>query len=412
MPVQLNGPAVGQSSVSGDGTLRRRPMISRQLCPQGAAATVENGVTIAQAASSHPQGPRSYTLSVAATSAAARGFVAQTVTGLDTSAYYALTAEIEEVNRQSGSAWGGWLGFTSAPVEASIPSGTAGPITVDVLPPAIGVNGYIFRPSSSSMTIRVGIGALANATAIAGDKLKIKAISVVRVPGLTTPVPPYANSPLGPVGYDPIPVARQAGSCIFVPGDSWSNGATDWPGLLSANYGREVVASAVAGNASHEILARLNAIKGDLNYLYPPNFNAPGMAWYCGGINDRISYNRSGQEIIDGAKAIIDVLQSLNMRVGIIIQVDCIDSSYYTAARAQAWGQWAQWVMESGYPYVDTRPFLQNANGTANTTNMLSEGGVWVHPSDAGYALIAAAVDAEQRRIDLAGAAGAGRWVA
>jgi lysophospholipase L1-like esterase len=397
--IKADGDPWGSSSVSGDGAPgRRRPVLPRQLiAPTTSMPLIQTNGTVTVTDPNPPFGAKRF-VCLASAASGVRAFASSAVANLDTSKYYMLQVRANAVNIQAGLS-DRWLQIAGTVTESSVPLSSNG-LSYATTPIAVGLNGFVFRPGVTSITVRCGIGCNSNATLTAGDSLDMSELAVYEVDSLTdTEFRPWSYSPRGTVGYDAVPVARAPASCVLCVGDSWTNDSGDWPGRLGTLSKREVLVSATGGHTLASIFAALQAWWASSGVRYAPSYNVPGVLVAQGGINSIL-----GDVPVETMRAQLDQIWDFGLSRGLpvvpVIPALATNAAAYTAARGLAAAAVAQHIIDSGLPYVDARAIVISEDGTANATNMLEEAGAWIHPTDAGHIAIAAAVDAVLKQYD------------
>ena len=375
---------------------KRRSWLPKNLIdPASGWGQTQTGGTIVHTAGSAKSSPIRIVATATATGSTARIIDALSLTGLDTSAYYELSISVDSVSLANPSAMvQAWFGFPVAVTE--------GTQALTGMPNAGSRYSIRFKPAAASMTLRVGMGINVAETTVAGDRIEFSAPSLYKIPSLDFVYRDYGYSPFGGVG---IAQAAQAtrGSCILAIGDSWSNNDTDWPGVLSATYEREVLVSATAGHSLASMLTDLNsALAVGVPYLHYPYRNVPGIAVICGGINDVIE-GINGTVITQRAAALLAAVRALNLVPLYVLQPQASNSIHYSASRKVTRTALAQFIAREGCDFIDLQQtaFI-NSDGTASSTLMLDESGAWLHASAAGVTILADLIETAIRNIDRA----------
>lgn len=272
-------------------------------------------------------------------------------------------------------------------------AGLAANLNMISTPPVAG-NRYAirFQPAATSVIMRVGIGVDLAETVVSGDRLQVSDIQLCEVDSLTGSVTPFSYSGLGASGK-----AKMTGdtldSCVLFLGDSWANGATDYPGLVASKYNREIVVSAAGGHTLAQIYDLFaTALSLGLASLHRPHFNIPGICVIEGGINDLVA-NRTSANMFADLMDIVAALRARNIVPIVMLPTLATDSSYYTTERANILRRYSDSVYSEVQEVVRSSDYCLNNDGTANTTNMISEAGTWIHPSATGHIVIAKALD-------------------
>lgn len=375
---------------------KRRSWLPRNLIdPASGWGKTETGGTVTHTAGSAKASPIRIVATATATGSTARIIDALSLTGLDTSAYYELSINVDSVSLANPAAMvQAWFGFPVAVTE--------GTQALTGMPTAGNRYSLRFKPASSSLTLRIGIGINVAETTVAGDRIEFSAPSLYKIPSLDFVYREYGYSPVGGVGIAQAAPATR-GSCLLAIGDSWSNNDTDWPGVLSSTYEREVLVSATAGHSLASMLTDLNAaLATGTSFLYYPYRNVPGIAVICGGINDVVE-GINGTAITQRAAALLAAVRALNMIPLYVLQPQASNSIHYSASRKITRTALAQFIAREGCDFIDLQQtaFI-NPDGTASTTLMLDESGAWLHASAAGVAALVDLIETAVRNIDRA----------
>lgn len=340
--------------------------------------------------------PRTITYAVTSTGSTVRIFAAFYMTGLTAGKYYEASATVLSANFANPGAMTKKYFMTN---------GNASPATGLLMssPPIPGSRvGFRFQLTlGTTIDLRWGIGCDAGENATAGDSFVLSDFQLSEVPGLAGSILPFVdNSSFGPVG-DVAAADDPIGSCVLCCGDSWMNGTTDIGGLLGSTYGREVVIVATAGHTLTNISAALlAAIATGKGYLNSPNFHVPGIAVIEGGVNDLVG-DVTGAAMWSTMLGILDKVQSMGMVPIVILPTLANDGSYYTSGREAENTAYRRLVFLSGVAVLDSAEYCLLSTGAANTTYLISEGGNWIHPSEAGYALLAKKLDELIRIVEM-----------
>lgn len=298
---------------------------------------------------------------------------------LSTSSYYEASVTVADVQITNPAACvAGWFGLAGAVTEGT--QKLVMPATVPVKGQRYSIR---FKPTSASNILRAGLGIDVAETATNGDFIKFTDFSVYPINALTDSVVDYAFNAYGPVGKAQSAPASP-GSCLLCIGDSWSDAPVyDWPGVLATTYQREVRPLAAAGNQMDVMMSRvLNAQSVGLPWLLGTKGNIPGVGVIVGGINDLIN-NVTITNMIARAQTLIDNERAHNRIPLFVLQPFATNSSYYTAGLATIRAQFASYIAREGVDYIDlAQQGYLNADGTANTTYMQSQSGIWIHPTD------------------------------
>lgn len=317
---------------------------------------------------------------------------------LNTAKYYEISVRVDAVSLANQAAMTkGWFGLSVAPTEGTqqLLFGVQNPV-------AGGRVAIRIKPAAASTIVRMGIGINNGETVVAGDTMSFSDLCCYEIADIAETVLDYSYSAYGVVGkaaeghYLP-------GSCVLVCGDSWSNDYTEWAGLLSKTYRREVIVRATGGHNLAQIKTNFDtAIAEGAAARNRPAYNIPGVGVIVGGINDIIS-NTSPRTIVDRAQALIDAMRLRYIRPIFVVQPLATDSTHYTTDRATTRAYLASYLKSEGVDVIDLHDHaFVNSDGTASVTLMNSESLAWIHPSAAGSAELARLIDARIRDIDRA----------
>lgn len=374
---------------------QRRPMYPRGIVEYGATpADITTLGTVSTV------GGDTRTVNNLATSAGstARIFRSFAVTGLATDRYYQVAATVDAFV-SAGGITKGWLGTSGGIAESSLGG------TIFELPntttPVVGQRmGFNFRPSASTVTLRGGLGINFTETVAINDRLQLSGFTLVEVDSINAPIQPFYETKYGYVGRaDQGSGPWSMGSCVMFSGDSWFNDPTDPPGLVGRLYGREAIVVATAGYTLSQIATDLDAAFASTAYLNAPNRFPPTIAVSEGGIND-VNVDVSSKALFTKQQTILAKYRARNIYPIVVIPVLATDSTYYTAGRAQVLTDYQAALDRAGIDYIRAADFLLNVDGTANVTYMSSESSIWIHPTAAGYLLVAKAIEAKLREIE------------
>lgn len=352
--------------------------------------------TASEVAAATENGRSVVTCVATAAGSTARILKGWTALTLDTSKNYELSCTV--VSATFGNAANmaqPWLGLTVAP--------TAGAQTLDFATnrPVTGQRYSMrFQPAAASNIIRVGLGINSAENVLVGDSLVTTDFSLYEIPALASVVSDYSYASTGHVGRAQT-IAASPASCVWAIGDSWSNDAADWPVVLGLSAGREIKVTATGGNTLGQMKTAVDAAAAlGIGWLFNPNQNKPGVAVICGGINNLTS-NSTITTITAEAQVLIDYARARNIVPLFVLQPFATDGAFYTAPRAVVNAAFVKYITQEGVEFINTAAegFL-NSDGTANTTNMLSETGNWIHPSAAGVTLLVSLIEKRLREID------------
>ena len=373
----------------------RRAMYPTNLIDPAGTTSLLQTLGTATVAGTHPN-PRTYDLVATATGSTARITAGPNTITLDTTKIYELSAKVVAYSvANQGAMASRWMEASSG-VSAGVSNLNFGSTI-----PVVGTRYAIrFTPTNASNIFRFGFGCNAGENVTSGDRIKFEDIQLVEVDSLSGTVTPFSYAPYGAAGKA-ASATDQIGSCIIVCGDSWANDATDFARLLGTTYRRELILSATAGHRLDQIATDLSAkIASGQTGLNRPYFHTPGVAVIQGGINDAVA-GASAWTMYSRLRSMIDgVLTPRGIVPVVVLPVLPTNSSSYTAARLAAVNGYCPMVFESGLRVVTTADWCLNADGSANTTYMADDTGVWIHPTTYGHSILAGKVDAAIRVIE------------
>lgn len=373
------------------GTPRRRAMYPRNfLAPTNAPGKTETIGTVTDAGA-HPNA-RTVSCLATSTGSTARIIAAWTM-AVETSKFYELSATVDSVSIANYAAMSKhWLSVTT-PAE-----GTQALIMGTTQPVAGQRFAVRFKPAGTSTTCRVGLGCNSGETVTDGDSITFSDIQLCEVDGLAGSAIPFSYRINGTVGAT-AQLGDTIDSAVLCIGDSWANDTNDYPGVIASTYNREVLVSATGGHTLTQISAALTAfIAAGTTSRFRPNFHIPGVCIVEGGINDIIQ-DRTADAMFADLLAILAILRARNIVPIVMLPTLATDSSHYTAARANVAARYAAKVYGEVQEVVRSADYCLNADGTAHTTNMLSETSAWIHPSITGHIVISKALDDILRRV-------------
>ena len=387
------GVSAGDLNLSVARLNRRRPMHNRSLLE--ISATPADLTTLGTVTTINGD-PRTANMIATSAGSTARIFRSFTVSGLRTDRYYQIAATVDAFQSAAGLTKG-WLGTNGGIAESSL-GGTTIEIPATATPVVGQRFGFNFRPSGTSVTLRIGLGANFAETVAVGDRLQVSGYSLYEVDSIAAPIQPFYETKMGPVGRsDAGPWS--VGSCILFAGDSWWNDPTDGSGIVGRTYGREIVAVATGGHTLVQIGAALDTAFASTDVLNAPNKHIPAIAIMAGGINDTIA-DVNGKTLFARQSANVAKALAHNIYPIVSLPILATNSSYYTAARAQAIADYEDMVIRAGWDYIKPADSLLNADGSANVTYMESEAGIYIHATLAGYALVGKLIDQRIREIE------------
>lgn len=399
-----SGNVVGLSTVDNVNLIDRETMLgtptsitgsrlyTNLLRQTGTVTEIETGGTVTIANNSY--GARTIEcLSTAAGTAQVTGAITASVL---TDSYYVLAATVESVSLDAATLAGTayWMAPVAVPTE-----GIRGYKFPESVPVAGQRYQMTFKPSSTTGSMRFGLGATATTTLANGDTIKFKDIAMYKVSALTDTDVGFFYPRTNDVktAVDGVLLPADAICCI---GDSWSDGvATDWPFVLGNTHNHEVTQYGLASQRLDQILTLANTLVADTTRLAYPYYNIPGIAFIQGGVND-LAQDYTAAQMIASATSLLAVFRSRGIVPVLILPVLVSDAANYTEARHNARLAYVAWVKSEGCHYIDCQELFAIQTGAANQTLLTSETGAWIHPSTAGTALLAQVCDFMCQRIN------------
>ena len=180
--------------------------------------------------------------------------------------------------------------------------------------------------------------------------------------------------------------SRSQSEIVLVGGDSFSNGANDWPGPLQSTYGHTVYRAAVSGG-------RLDRIFTEMRTWAAANWGVkPGVVLVQGGINNIVA-SQTAETMKSQLNQIIVYFRKLGAIPVVLSLCPFGSSSGWTAGRQTEADAFNSWLLaRTDLVTVDVYTPLESAPGS----DILAAGydsGDGLHPNTTGMALIAQLVD-------------------
>ncbi len=377
----------------------RRAMAPRNLIANNLAYALVAAASGGTITTTTPE-PQSVVANCTATGATRLG-MSKDIT-YDVTKFYEYSIEIEDFFFANQASVGGQLmgvGYTPA-------SGTQS-LTISSTPLVKGGRVAIrFQPGNAADYIRCGLNVQGGFNATAGDFIKFTRPAVYEVDGLAGGPIPYTWSLYGAVGLAPART-DSVGSCVLCCGDSWFNDATDPPGLLAKQYGREIVLSATGGHRLDNIATALNALIATGTAALNPSYrHVPGVAIIEGGIND-LTADATGWTMWSRLLGILTTLRAKQIIPIVVLPTLPTDSAWSTVARRTAIDLYRRLVLTSGVAYLDGPLYFCNEDGTASTTYLTTDADK-LHLQTAGMTLMARLLDEKIREVESLGLLNAG----